>query len=141
MAPDVIDLQVSVADLERAARKFDAPLPAEGFKRLPYERDHVPARLDDDPARWANRFWARRADVNLHVRIAGSPNERLALLFRDWMRAHPDAIPAYAAFKGSLAAAVTDVEGYVTVKDPVVDLVIAAAEPWAAATGWNPSRP
>ena len=43
-------------------------------------------------ALWAKRFWTRRgtgADVNLHVRVSGSPNERLALLFRDWMCAHP----------------------------------------------------
>jgi GrpB-like predicted nucleotidyltransferase (UPF0157 family) len=36
---------------------------------------------------------------NLHVRLAGSPNERLALLFRDWSRAHPAAVPAYGACK------------------------------------------
>jgi GrpB-like predicted nucleotidyltransferase (UPF0157 family) len=135
-AKDVLDLQVSVADLDRAARDFDAPLRAEGFERLPYERDHVPAGLTDDPARWAKRFW-KREGVNLHVRLAGSPNERLALLFRDWMRAHPGAVAAYGAFKTALAAAVPH-EAYTEIKDPVVDLVIAAAEPWAQATGWTP---
>jgi GrpB-like predicted nucleotidyltransferase (UPF0157 family) len=139
---DVLDLQVSVADLEEAARAFDAPLLAEGFRRLPYERDHVPAGVDDDPARWAKRLWSRRGgdggDVNLHVRLAGSPNERLALLFRDWLRAHPAAVAAYAAFKRELAAAVPELHPYAAVKDPVVDLVTAAAEPWAAAIGWRP---
>jgi hypothetical protein len=33
---------------------------------------------------------------------------------------------------------VSDVGNYSDVKDPIVDLVIAMAEPWAAATGWNP---
>jgi GrpB-like predicted nucleotidyltransferase (UPF0157 family) len=141
-AKAVLDLQVSVVDLEAAQRQFDAPLRAEGFTRLPYERDHVPAGLDSAPARWAKRFWSRRGhpdgDVNLHVRVAGSPNERLALLFRDWLRAHPTAVPAYAAFKFALAHAVTDVDTYAVVKDPVVDLVIAVAEQWAAETGWTP---
>lgn len=77
-------------------------------------------------------------DVNLHVRVAGSPNERLALLFRDWFRAHPEAVPAYAAFKRTLAGAVADTGTYADVKDPVVDLVVTVAEPWAAATGWRP---
>src|SRR4051812_25724149 len=69
-AKDVLDFQVSVADLDAAERDFDAPLRAEGFERLPYVRDHVPAGRADDPARWAKRMWARRATdaVNLHVR-------------------------------------------------------------------------
>lgn len=140
-AKDVIDLQVSVSDLESAAREFDDPLRAEGFRRVPYEHDHVPAGRDDDPARWVKRLWSRRGpaagDVNLHVRLAGSPNERVALLFRDWLRAHPAAVPAYAAFKRGLADAVPDLDTYADVKDPVVDLVIAAAEPWASETGWR----
>ena len=141
-AKNVVDVQVSVVDLDAAARQFDAPLQVEGFQRWPYERDHVPAGLSDDPARWAKRFWSRRdhpdGDVNLHVRLVGSPNERLALLFRDWLRAHPAAVSAYTAFKLALAKAVTDPDTYTEVKDPVVDLLIAAAEPWALETGWRP---
>ena len=76
--------------------------------------------------------------INLHCRVAGSPNERLALLVRDWLRAHPPAVAAYAAFKRVLAAAVNDIEVYTDVKDPVVDLVIVVAEDWAGATGWTP---
>ena len=75
--------------------------------------------------------------MNLHVRLAGSPNERVALLFRDWLRAHPAAVPAYSAFKRSLAEAVPDLGAYADVKDPVVDLVIAAAEGWASETDWS----
>lgn len=141
-AKDVIDLQVSVEDLDAAQQQFDAPLRAEGFKRLPYDRDHVPAGVDDQPAGWAKRFWSRQGhadgDVNLHVRLAGSPNERLALLFRDWLRTQSAAVPAYAAFKLALAQAVTDVDAYTEIKDPVVDLVMTVAEPWARETGWTP---
>ena len=140
-AKDVIDLQVSVGDLGSAARDFDEPLGAKGFRRVPYDHDHVPAGLDDDPARWVKRLWSRRGhgdgDANLHVRLAGSPNERMALLFRDWLRAHPAAVPAYSAFKRGLAGAIADLDTYADVKDPVVDLVIAAAEPWASETGWS----
>lgn len=136
-AKDVLDLQVSVADLDVS---FD--LEPDGFTRSPYVRDHVPAGRDDDPALWAKRLWTRRrhpdGDVNLHVRLAGSPNERVALLFRDWLRAHPAGVAAYADFKTRLAAAVPDLGAYTDIKDPVVDLVIAAAEPWAAQTGWTP---
>jgi len=140
-AKDVLDLQVSVADLQEAAGAFDEPLAGLGFERSPYQFDHVPAGRDDDPQQWAKRLWLRRGRqgaVNLHVRRRGSPNERLALLFRDWFRAHPDAIAGYAAFKVTLSAAVPDVEVYSDIKDPVVDVVIAAAQEWADAVGWQP---
>ena len=141
-AKDVLDLQVSVTSLEDAADEFDQPLGSLGFRRTPYERDHVPAGWPDDGREWVKRLWARRehpgGDVNLHVRLVGSPNERLALLFRDWFRAHPEAVPAYAAFKRSLAAAVPDIATYSNVKDPIVDLIITMAGTWATATGWQP---
>jgi len=80
-AKDVLDLQVTVTSLEDAAREFDPPLGTLGFHRTPYERDHVPAGWPDDGQAWVKRLWARRehpgGDVNLHVRLAGSPNERL----------------------------------------------------------------
>jgi GrpB-like predicted nucleotidyltransferase (UPF0157 family) len=140
-AKDVLDIQVSVADLPRAADEFEEPLRGLGFERGPYEHDHVPAGSLDDPDLWVKRFWSRRGragdDANVHVRAVGSPNERLALLFRDWFRAHPTAVPAYAAFKRALAGAVTDGGVYSEVKDPVVDLVITIAETWARHTSWS----
>jgi GrpB-like predicted nucleotidyltransferase (UPF0157 family) len=139
-AKDVLDIQVSVTDLDDAQEHFQAPLDALGFARRPYDRDHLPAGRSDDPALWAKRYWRRREagdDVNLHVRVAGSPNERLALLFRDWMRAHPDAVAAYSAFKRSLAATTPDLDTYTVVKDHIVDLVIVAAEEWASARAWS----
>jgi GrpB-like predicted nucleotidyltransferase (UPF0157 family) len=141
-AKDVIDLQASVADLDQAAAVLESPLRALGFERLPYDCDHVPAGSNDDPDRWAKRIFVRRdhpdGAVNLHVRLTGSPNERLALLFRDWFRAHPESVPAYAAFKRTLAAEVAAIDVYSDLKDPVVDLVVSVAESWATSTGWNP---
>ncbi|MEU7895255.1 GrpB family protein [Nonomuraea sp. NPDC049152] len=79
--------------------------------------------------------------MNLHVRIHGAPNERLALLFHDWFRAHPESVPAYARFKRVLAGTVSETGTYADVKDPVVDLVITIAESWATATNWMPHHP
>ena len=142
-AKDVLDIQVSVTNLVDAQEHFDRPLHDLGFARVPNAtRDHVPAGRNDDPALWAKRFWQRTGtgeDVNLHVRLTGSPNERLALLFRDWMCAHPQAVIAYSAIKRSLAAAIPDLDTYAAVKDPIVDLVIVTAEEWAMETGWSTS--
>jgi GrpB-like predicted nucleotidyltransferase (UPF0157 family) len=141
-AKPIIDLQVSVRDLAEAELRFDDPLAGLGFERMPYLCDHVPAGSGDSPERWVKRMWRRRGhpggDVNLHVRLVGSPNERLALLFRDWFRAHPEAGPAYAKFKDDLAQETGDVGPYTDIKDSVVDLIIAVAEPWATAAGWAP---
>jgi GrpB-like predicted nucleotidyltransferase (UPF0157 family) len=137
-AKPVFDLQASVADLDEAERAFDRPLSLKGFELSPYRRDHVPAGWDDPPDRWAKRLWVRRGHPEPDVNLLGSPNERLALLFRDWFRAHPEAVPGYARFKKSLAAAVSDLGTYTDVKDDVVDVIIAVAESWASETGWVP---
>jgi GrpB-like predicted nucleotidyltransferase (UPF0157 family) len=141
-AKHVLDLQASVSSLSLADHAFDAPLGSLGFRRSVHEQDHVPAGQTDDSDKWTKRLWMRRGhpggDVNLHVRGTGSPNERLALLFRDWFRAHSDAVPAYAAFKFALAHSTLDVDTYTEVKDPVVDLVMVVAEAWAASVDWHP---
>jgi len=141
-AKPVFDLQVSVRDLAEAAEAFDKRLAAFGLARMPYEQDHVPAGRSDPPQSWQKRVWAKPVPggerIVLHARVAGSPNERLALLFRDWFRAHPDAVPAYARFKLLLADAVGDLDRYTDIKDPVVDLVVAVAERWAASVRWSP---
>lgn len=49
-AKDVLDLQAGVPDLEVAGRDLDEPLADRGFSRSPYQRDHVPAGRNDDPA-------------------------------------------------------------------------------------------
>ncbi|MGH9028253.1 MAG: GrpB family protein [Acidimicrobiales bacterium] len=141
-AKDLLDLQVGVSDLADADARFDLLLAALGFRRSEYESDHVPAGRADDPENWSKWLYQRQGhpqgDVNLHVRRTGAPNHRLALLFRDWFRAHPAAVPAYSAFKVVLARTVPDLGGYTETKDPVVDLVIAAAEEWAERTSWVP---
>jgi GrpB-like predicted nucleotidyltransferase (UPF0157 family) len=120
----VHDIQVSVRNLAEAAEAFDAPLAALGLTRAPHEADDMPAGRLDPPQRWAKRLWCRRTGaerIDLHVRVAGAPNERLALLLRDWFRAHPAVAPLR-----------TDV------RDPLVDLLVVTAQAWADRTGWQP---
>jgi GrpB-like predicted nucleotidyltransferase (UPF0157 family) len=72
------------------------------------------------------------------VRVQGRPNQRYALLFRDYLRLHPASAGAYAELKRRLAQHLADPQTYPDVKDPAVDLIYFAAEAWAAATGWQP---
>jgi GrpB-like predicted nucleotidyltransferase (UPF0157 family) len=140
-AKNVLDLQISVLDLSAITQAVGAGLQSLSFDQSPYQSDHIPAGIVDSQENWSKRLWLRRTpeeiDVNLHVRRSGSPNERLALLFRDWFRSHPQAVPAYAAFKTALAEICPDINSYTDIKEPVVDVVITAAEEWASTSGWQ----
>jgi GrpB-like predicted nucleotidyltransferase (UPF0157 family) len=60
-------------------------------------------------------------------------------LFRDYLRADARARDAYAQIKEALARLhPDDVEAYYDVKDPVCDIIAAAAEWWAVATDYAP---
>ena len=51
---------------------------------------------------------------------------------------HPISAAAYATIKQNLAARFPDdQDAYYDIKDPVFDLIMAAAEPWAQATQWT----
>ena len=134
-AKDIIDLQVTVADLATADRLAPAFRRA-GYVATPYRRDHQPAGDPSPPGSWEKRLWqsppgARRA--NVHVRVAGWPNQRYALVFRDYLRAHPPAAAAYARLKRALAERLAhDLGAYTEVKDHACDLIVVAAESWAA---------
>jgi len=140
-AKDVIDVQVTVAELATAIR--DA-LVAAGFQHFPeHSHDHVPAGEDPTPERWAKLTFnqgAGRRRANVHVRVAGRPNQRYALLFRDYLRAHPASRATIERIKRELARHHgDDVEAYYDIKDPVYDLVWDAAQDWAARSEWRPA--
>jgi GrpB-like predicted nucleotidyltransferase (UPF0157 family) len=140
-AKDVIDVQVSVASLDLPTDMSDR-LAREGFVLRPRAwRDHFPCNAAPAPELWAKRY-ARAADgerrVHVHIRRIGAPNERYALLFRDYLRASPEALGSYALIKQELAARhPNDEDAYYAVKDPVCDLIMDAAERWAAVTEWD----
>lgn len=135
-AKDRIDIQVTVAELDDAN-----PLGGAGFEELVGFGDHRPPGTEGPDEDWSKRFFnapenERRA--NVHVRVEGRANQRYALLFRDYLRAHPASAEAYAELKRRLAAELRNVAAYPDVKDPACDLIIVAAEAWADATGWQP---
>jgi dephospho-CoA kinase len=142
-AKDVIDLQLTVASLAEADGIAGA-LADGGFPVLPGDWRDTPQPADPRPEHWQKRVHGG-ADpgrpVNLHVRPADGPAWRLALLFRDWLRAEPAEREAYTAEKRRLAAehaADPDSLGYAEAKQPYVDAALARAEAWASATAWTP---
>ncbi|MFF1484155.1 GrpB family protein [Streptomyces sp. NPDC058319] len=73
----------------------------------------------------------------MHLREAGGPNVRFALLFRDHLRADDTARCSWGAFKRRLARSVPDLADYGQIKAPATEVLMGAAELWAAETGWR----
>jgi GrpB-like predicted nucleotidyltransferase (UPF0157 family) len=140
-AKDRIDIQVTLADLSEIGQVAER-LEAIGYTMAAHRvADHQPPGWRGPADQWAKRFFrppAGQRPTNLHVRVAGRANQRYALLFRDYLRAHPASAAGYAELKRRLAAGLRDPDDYPDVKDPVCDIIISAAEDWAGAVGWAP---
>ncbi len=141
---DVIDVQVSVAGdagLDFAA----AALGKDGWTRgLGMNRDHWVPGSPTDELEWRKVFFSEPPGlrrVHVHVRVQGRANQRYALLFRDYLRAHPSSARSYATLKRDLAGLLPDDSAhYADVKDAVCDLIYFAAEAWAQGSGWDPAH-
>ena len=138
-AKDIIDIQITVA-------RFDDQLIG-AMTALGYTqpggvwRDHCPPGFTGAETEWQKLVFLQppgQRRTNTHLRVQGRANQRYALLFRDYLRAHPAPAAAYAELKRRLAQHLADPQTYPEVKDPAVDLIYLAAEEWAAVTHWRP---
>ncbi|MGW5383824.1 dephospho-CoA kinase [Nocardia sp. NPDC003963] len=144
-AKDVIDLQITVADLAAADGIRDA-LAGAGFPLIPGStRDNpkpAPDERSPDIRRWEKRVHGS-ADPGrpayVHLRAAGSPGQEFALAFRDWLRAEPDVRAEYAELKRKAAAAAAGTDGaaataaYLELKEPWFDSVYRRVLDWRVA--------
>jgi putative glutamine amidotransferase len=111
-AKPVIDIQLSLTALVPRA-PYVEPLIALGYRHVldPWRDDHeyFSRDLDGDRA------------FQIHACLAGSDWERRHLVFRDWLRSHPDDAAAYAELKRSLARGhPRDIMAYVDAKTPFI---------------------
>ncbi|MFN8073500.1 MAG: dephospho-CoA kinase [Mycobacterium sp.] len=128
-ARDIIDIQVTVAAMDVADELTEDLLRA-GYPRVgAITADRDPSGSE---ALWPKRFHAS-ADpgrpTHVHIRAAGEPSQRFALLFVDWLNAGPAARAEYLAVKSH--------------GDPgAIGRWFSEAYPrawdWAEATGWSP---
>jgi GrpB-like predicted nucleotidyltransferase (UPF0157 family) len=127
-AKPIIDIQVSVPDVAQPDT-FRAPIEAHGFAERMIEPGHHYFRPPPGVPR----------DYQVHVCSVGSRWEFVHLLFRDYLRSHPQTAAEYAALKRDLAGRYThDRIGYNDAKGPFIDAVVTQAEEWAEKTGWRP---
>jgi GrpB-like predicted nucleotidyltransferase (UPF0157 family) len=118
-AKPVIDLMVGVEDIERAG-----PAVA-GLINLGYE--YVPELESQLPDR---RYFRRGSPESHHVHMVPVSSDYWAehLLFRDYLRTHPQAAEEYGKLKLGLAGRHRlDRDAYRAGKVPFIDTVVAAA--------------
>ena len=128
-AKPIIDVQISVVDFE----------PLDAF-RVPIEGAGYEFRAENQER--TTRYFRERPGeprTHIHVRRAGSWAEQFALLFRDFMREHPDVAREYASLKQRLALSfAADRHGYTDAKVPFIWQVMRRADVWSQAHGWHP---
>jgi GrpB-like predicted nucleotidyltransferase (UPF0157 family) len=128
-AKPIIDVQISVAALE----PVDAyRVPLEGLG-LVYRSENT-----ERTKRYFREALGTRR-THIHVRQAGSWAEQFALLFRDYLRAHPEDRDRYAALKHRLAKEFRDDRhAYTEAKIPFIWAVMSRADRWSQDVGWVP---
>lgn len=131
-AKPVVDIQISVAALE-PDNPFRKPL-----ERLGY------VYRSNNPERTKRYFREPPGEprTHIHVRRAGSFSEQFPLLFRDYLRTHPDDAAEYDKLKRGLAARFPhDGIAYTDAKNQFVWDTVRRADEWAQTIGWRPGPP
>lgn len=138
---EAIDLQIGVPRLADADDpEFVGALAALGFPRVDdYRVDH-PTDALPDPMLWIKRFHGSCDPgrvVHLHVRELGSAGWQYALLFRDWLRAEPEAAAEYVQVKRRLSDEHGTANGYAEAKAPWFSSIWPRMQNYAQRTGWT----
>lgn len=124
-AKPIIDVVLAVAD-SAAESDYAPPLEDAGYPLRIREPEWFEHRL----------FKGLEGGLNLHVFSAGCPEIDRMLLFRDWLRAHPEDRELYARTKRELAVHHWKfTQNYADAKTAVVEEILARAR---AATGAAP---
>ncbi|MDR6550172.1 GrpB family protein [Paenibacillus qinlingensis] len=129
-AKPIIDIQISVLDLDDT-RSYKHKIENVGFV---FREDN------QDKSKKYFREIAGTRRTHIHVRQVGSFSEQLTLLFRDYLREHPEDCVRYALEKHRLFALYQhERTKYVEGKGPVVWDIIQKAHLWSQEVGWSPS--
>ena len=128
-AKPFVDIQISVASFE-PLDAYRLPLEGLGYVFRPDNPERTKRYFRESP---------KERRTHIHVRRAGSWAEQFSLLFRDYLRTHPEDAGRYAALKHRLAAEYQqDRHGYTEAKAPRIWEIMVQADRWSQAVGWEP---
>jgi GrpB-like predicted nucleotidyltransferase (UPF0157 family) len=121
----IIDLLVGVSNLDETQRRYVEPITALGYIYMPEYQSWLPDELffrKGPPGPWTH---------HVHVMALSHPRWERLVLFRDYLRAHPEAARAYADIKRGLASASNDdIAAYRNGKSAFVEATTARALAW-----------
>lgn len=124
-AKPVIDLMPGVQSLADADACVDIMIGL-GYTYIQKYESMMPER----------RFFNRNVDgeikQNVHLVVVGGEFWERHLLFRDYLRAHPDAAQAYADLKRDLAPQFDDTNDYAQAKTAFISAMMDTARQWKA---------
>jgi len=140
-AKDVIDIQITVSDLDKADGLTHS-LRAAGFRHgitFAYDVFHTKSAADPELRKLYMREPEGERRAHIHIREGGRFNHRYALLFRDYLRSSEDVRAEYELLKRRAAQLFPDsIDGYLSLKDPVLHIIYEAAALWAEKVSWGP---
>jgi GrpB-like predicted nucleotidyltransferase (UPF0157 family) len=136
-AKDIIDIQITVADLD-AMDDFIQRMTQNNYQ---YRKDIQNDNFLGSSEGYRKRYFREpegEKRIHIHVRQKGAMNQRYALLFRDYLCANSDVRDAYAIIKTRFAEIFPQsIDGYLHIKGPVMDMIYAGSEIWAEQTDWR----
>ena len=141
-AKDLVDVQITVRSLD-SRDAFVERMASHGYRERtgPHVVDVYEDLADPTSPELRKRYFREpegEKRVHLHVREAGRFNQRYALLFRDFLRSNAAARRAYGEVKQRAAKIFPEnIDGYLFIKEPVMDLIFQSAERWALETSWG----
>jgi len=126
-AKPIIDVQISVLDCADELAYAPAIITC-GFELYSRDEEHRFFSVAPPAPRTAH----------VHVCSAGSSFEYDHLVFRDYLRSHPEACRAYASIKREAAAKWADDRlGYTYAKSDLILDLLEEAKAWALQTAWS----
>ncbi len=141
-AKDIIDVQITVKSiddaklinlLEDGPYRYKSGIHTDLFLDMEENSPELRKRLIGE------RPNKRRA--NIHIREEGRLNQEYALLFRDYLRTSDKIRFAYETIKIRLAKIFPNsIEGYLFIKDPLMDMMFLSAKTWAKTVNWQPDE-
>jgi GrpB-like predicted nucleotidyltransferase (UPF0157 family) len=142
-AKDIIDVQVTVTDLDEASN-LTSLLRAYGFREgLTFQYDVFHSMPETDPE--LRKLYMREPEgerrAHIHVREVGRFNQRYALLVRDYLRSSELVRHEYEMLKRRAAEVFpNDIDGYMYLKEPVLHIIYEGALLWADRVQWMPGE-
>jgi GrpB-like predicted nucleotidyltransferase (UPF0157 family) len=116
-AKPVIDIMVGVVDLS-VVEKCIEPLAGLGYEHM-FSQPH-----------WCHFSKKIEPRVNLHLFVKDGEDWERPLLFRDYLRAHPEVATQYQALKQAVAVDHPFNPAYVRAKAPFIEDVLEKARRW-----------